>query len=227
MKYSTQRILTAAAVAALALLGAAPEARAQSVATFDFEAHGCGIYTALNCASNGVGLEVRRSGGFSVVDDTPFQRFQRPGSWGDRALAFFPNPGSSDFRLTFNTALQSVSVDVGDYGFGPDEVSVQALDAQGRVVGEAVGRVPAGQGHRFRYVTLALNAAPGATFQTLRLRGADGPLGHTLLWDNLRVTTAPASAPSLNPEPGGLSLLAAGLLGLVGIGWKRRAASPT
>lgn len=206
---------------------ASPSAHAQD---FDFEDQTAtfnspprssrpGTLTSLEMTKDGETLTITRNGGvaFDIVSNTSNQS-GKPTSYGTKSLDPFYNISSGNdayFIGNFSTAVDSISLDFGDYGGDADTVTLNAYsgaDGTGTLLASVSASVPGNSTFNFTTNSLALTAGGIESF-TLASTSSNN-LPNSLFYDNITVEQAGV------PEPGSLALFAS--FGLIGAGFLAR-----
>jgi hypothetical protein len=215
----TRRIALAAAVLGT-VAGGAGEARADLV-TFDFEGLAAtapppgGALASLVLTEPGLTLTLTREGGqrFDIFNNalSPF-----PASYGTRSLDPFSGVTSPTAIIgTFSSAVDGVSIDLGDFGDDADNLLLEAfsgLGGTGTLLASATGTLPGG-GFAFTGTTLSVTATG---ISSIRFIGGLPPGANSVFYDNItaNVTAVPEAS----------SIAMGGLVVLAGLGhaWRRR-----
>ncbi|MCA9135694.1 MAG: PEP-CTERM sorting domain-containing protein [Planctomycetales bacterium] len=112
------------------------------------------------------------------------------------------DPGA--FILDFNRPIDSISVDMGDFGQESDTLVLQAFSGSsgtGTLLGEDTGFIPTINGFVFENLSVAQSG-----IRSVRMIGGSEFIPNSVFYDNITVTTA-------IPEPSSTVLLVLGLLG--------------
>jgi len=155
---------------------------------------------------------------FDVVANVGFQA--KPPQFGSRSLDPFFDQGGGPFVVGFSQPVDSVSIDMGDYGGDTDTLTLEALEVGTlAVIGVASGTLPP-IGNLFTFSTLTVTA-PGRIL-AVRFNGS-GSSPNSVFYDNLRVTFNTQQQQPI-PEPMTMLLLGTGLVGIAAKVRKRRLA---
>lgn len=186
---------------------------------FDFEAQALtgfndGALTSLTLAKPELSMTITRPGGpnqFDIYDVNDIGNPTLPTEWGVRSISpWFSNDGTA-FVANFSVPIQSISIDMGDFGGDADDLFIEAytgFDAIGALLDVSVTQLPGGDGD-WTEATLTV-ATPTAQIKSIRFMGGDDdfdtPFGtfvvpNSVYYDNFSVVI---------PEPSSLALLGLG-----------------
>jgi len=150
-------------------------------------------FTSLSYELDGLAMDVRRTTGlpFTVWRIPPFPA---PADWGEQSLSPGAAPTADDaFVATFSSYVESVSIEVGDYGRDSDDVILTAFSGEDGG-GTILGSVEASWGNGdFRYgddaLTLSIASEPGVVIRSVVFRGGSVSHPNSVFYDNITVVT--------------------------------------
>lgn len=192
--------------------------------TFDFESETAtalprtGALTSLAMSQGGFTLTITREGAaapgqFDVVANVSSQagnQSGKPAGWGLNSLDPFVNVGASAFILNFSHAVNSFSVQFGDYAQDSDDVlSLTGYDQAG-LGGSIVDSDSVAYGTS-AFPTFATGTVAGPGILSVRMIGGGSDFPNSVFYDNMVVDVDMRNEV---PEPGTYAMLAGGLLGL-------------
>lgn len=153
---------------------------------------------------------------FDIIDNSG-PRAKGP-EFGLRSLDPFFDLNGGPFIVGFSQPVDSVSIDMGDYGVDTDSLMLEALEVGTReVIDLDTGSLPALPGNPFSFSTLTVTGGPGRII-AVRFSGS-GISSNSVFYDNLRVNF---NSPVVIPEPATMILLGTGLAGVSAAVRKRR-----
>jgi len=179
--------------------------------TFDLESLGQGDYTTVSSTVGGVTMTITRQSGltFSITDTSAFSS-PGPAAFGTRTLSPFNDTSNSAFIFTFSSAINSFSIQLGDYAGDFDTWSVTAFNGAGGTgtnLGGTSGTWGNGDfGLGDPAQTAALNQAG---MRSVVVMGGSTDFPNSLYYDNVIVDTT-----SNVPEPATLLMIPSGLAAL-------------
>lgn len=211
-------------IAAMILIGTCAISTADT-AFFDFESDPGNLpnatpYTNYTLSDGTlIGTMSRDSGaGFGVVDTSPFvgTDFDFPPSWGSRSLDPFGNTTDDWFVINFNQAIETFSIQFGDFGADVDDIELEGytgLDGTGDLAdsnsftGYEGNMDLDGFGESIS-IGFALTDQPN-NIMSVRFRGGSSIQSQSLYWDNIEINYDAV------PEPATITALSLGALALI------------
>lgn len=188
---------------------------------FDFEdqpqtGFSDGALTSLTLTSGGLTVTITRPGSpnqFDIYDPNDIGNPTFPASWGARSISPWFSNDDTAFVATFDRPVQSVSIDMGDFGQDADDLLLEAfgdVDGGGALIDIAEFTLPGGADVTdFTQATLTVTAL-SPQIRSIRFIGGtesfDTPFGtfsipNSVYYDNLSVVV---------PAPGVAIIVAAG-----------------
>lgn len=176
-----------------------------TAATFDFESATAGNYTTLSLTDGGVTASFSRSDSsdFSITNDSDLTR-NFPAAWGNQALGGFVGGSATGITVDFDVDLLSASVDIGDFGFDSDSLSLVAYDGAGGTGSVVDTAGSAYSGDIEVDGSGVLLTVSGSGIKSIVMNGIGNGSVNSVYYDNLEVTAV--------PEPATLALLGLGAL---------------
>lgn len=157
---------------------------------------------------NDLGFAFNRRSGVLFTSSFGFQAFS---AFGDSTGQTRFDSGA--FILDFDSAIDSISVDMGDFGVEQDDLLIQGFSGQGAsgtMIAQDTGVIPAANGFLFDTVQIS-----GAGMRSVRIIGGSPDIPNSVFYDNITVNVTAV------PEPGVLSSLMA-LTGVIATMRRRR-----
>lgn len=204
-------------IGVLCLASAAFSANGEVIFDFEDQAEtglGSGALTSLTMSSGDLSVTITRPGSpnqFDIYNPNDIGNPSFPDTWGSRSLSPWFSNDDTAFVATFDRGVQSISIDMGDFGQDPDELLLQAftgVDGTGTMISFAEFTLPEG-GTDFTQATLSVSSL-SADIRSIRFIGGtesyDTSIGtfsipNSVYYDNLTVVV---------PSPSSIAAMAVG-----------------
>lgn len=203
-----------------------PQANA-TTAIFDFESSTptfttggsrTGALTSLALADSGLMLTITRPGtAFDLVSNSSPGQDGKPAGWGNVSLDPFFDVNPSSFIFDFSTAIDSLSLEFGDYGGDDDTLFVDLYSGLGGT-GTLLASVSTPYGTAGFPTAGTLTASSAGTLSAV-VRGGSAAFPNSVFYDNVSATFDTRVAAV--PESSSWAMLISGI-GLVGMTMRRR-----